>query len=160
MAKKPKVKKRPKLLKQPKRLPKHTRDLVKKLTRLFALENYDRSFQYPKEDYEGTAASVHIEEDYQRVCIKLYPVFFKDSAENQKKYLLHEFCHTITHELVNMCDKMINGTFISRDQIKTGCERTTSKATIIIENLLLGYEPAASSAYRTFGTKKKAVKKK
>lgn len=145
------TKKAPKLKpKKQKRLPPRVYTLMKELQMMFGVQNFDRSFCYKKADKDNIAMSIDIDDEYQRIHLCFYPSFWRDSAADQRQHLLHEFCHTLTHELVNRLDDFKRGTLVTPQQIKATNERATSKMTNIVENILLGKEGDVRKAYAQF----------
>jgi len=61
------------------------KDLLFDLDWMFGTAVFDRELLYVKEDEEGKIAQITVEEDYQRITIRLYPLFFtKDLVEQRK----------------------------------------------------------------------------
>ena len=103
---------------------------------MFGIKYYDRGIVYKKEDKDGIAAEISYDEPYQRVTIYIYPSFFKETILDQKKALLHEFCHLITLPSKVLTYKIIDGGHVSFDEAKNENERATSKIENLIDALL------------------------
>lgn len=134
---------------------KHIEEFLGKIDWLFGLHNYDKRIILKKEDEksadnEGIGARVSFREDYQDILVELFPLFFKESKEVQRKALLHELCHSFTlpskHQLYNFLD----GKFTTAQQIDFINERETSRIENLIEVLLTGQADYAKDAYKNY----------
>lgn len=133
-------------------------NLIRELRYLFGVQNldcYPVREQKDCEDGVHIAASVVIDEDYQRLYIYFYPCFFRARTALQRQYLLHEFCHSLTTRLLACADDLRAGKLVTPQQIKSASEEATSRATNIIECMLLGYEKDAQVAYKKYVDPKK-----
>lgn len=108
------------------------RNLVKKLSLFFGVQNMDREIRYMNDDDGDIVSYIQYEEDYQRITLKIYPVFFEKTRSTQAKCLLHEFCHTITIPVQEAAINLLNGKFHSERDIRERSEKSTSQ----IENIL------------------------
>lgn len=134
----------------PKKVPKYIIDFTNKLNRLFSLEYHDRWFDIAKEPYENSACTVMHDIEYQRLRITIYPCFWENTKENQREYLLHEYSHTITTELLSCINSLRAGTLITPQQTKSANEAATSKIKEIIEAFLRKSEPGVIAAWKDF----------
>lgn len=115
------------------KLPPHLHKLVDHLQEIFEIRNWDKHISFPVEDKEHVAASIDTEEDYQRIHITIYPLFFRESRQQQREYILHEFCHMVTHGLVHLLDEFKRGNLVTPQQVKFECERATSRMALIMD---------------------------
>lgn len=111
-------------------------DFLKDMQYMFGLQNYDRSFVYEKQDYKERAAQVEVYEDYQRIKIYIYPVFFKHTLEEQRMFLLHELTHYLTDSINEVAYNLANGRFKTDDDRKDACEKSTSMVVNILDKFL------------------------
>lgn len=133
---------------------------------LFGLQNYDRTISY--EDTEAKesgeyAASIIVEEDYQRIHIKIYPCFWNATPKNQAGYILHEFCHFLTDSLSSLTTDLMNGNFQSKEHRRMAVEKSTSSVTNVIELFLSGKRNWMKKCYTKYyavPAKKKSKKKR
>lgn len=141
----------------PKKVPKRILDLTDQLEFMFSLQNYDRViFLKKQEGKEGYTASIEVQEEYQRVTINIFPSFFEAPLNEQRQYLLHEFCHTISHPLLEVADNLRSGRLETPENVRIASEKTVSKTTEILHRLLrlkMGYARKAYAKY--LDTKKK-----
>lgn len=132
--------------------------LLEKLTQLFGVQMYDRIFticrQEKKSDSGQTAAEIEIHEDYQRIYIYFYPCFFRASLMRQRQYVLHEFCHYLTTDLLWCANHLRDDKLVTYEQIRIASEKDTSRAMNLIECLMLGDAKVEANAYAQFARKK------
>ena len=133
-------------------------ELLAQLDWLFGTAVMDRELLNIKEDEDHKMAEVTYEENYQRIIIRLYPCFHAKSLQEQRKAILHEFCHCITlpskHAMLNLLD----GKLITNDQIEFINEKETSRIENLLDRLLKGELQFASKAYNQFLDVKKVQK--
>lgn len=103
---------------------------------LFQVQNYERKLSIMKEDLDDKCAEVIFNEDYQRIQIKLFPCFFEQTLEEQRKALLHEFCHTITIPMNKLTIDFMSGKAVTEETVRTVHERSTSQIENIVDGLL------------------------
>jgi len=114
---------------------------------LFNINGFERNIVIKKEDYEERAAQICYEEDYQRITLTIYPKFFKETQEFQRKILLHELCHCLTLQSKVIACNLLDGELQTRENIKYENERLTSKIENILDGLLQGRLKYAKEAY-------------
>lgn len=141
-----------------KKIPKHIIKLVERFEMVFDLGSWDRHFILKKNDEEERAASIEVDEEYQRIYISLYPCFFNNDRVQQREYILHEFCHVISTPLVRLLDEFKVGKLVTFQQIKFESERATSRMTNILDGFLTGGYMNSKRAYAEY--LKKPVRKK
>lgn len=119
---------------------------------MFNMNNYERSVVLAERDHENHASSVDIQEDYQRITITIYPCFFgsHNSRADQRMYLLHEFVHTITHDLHECTELLFDGKLVTREQRRVASEKAVSRTTNILDSLLRGKMRYARDAYSKY----------
>lgn len=88
-----------------------------------------------KADEGNKLAEINTDHKYQEITIKIYPCFFKEKEDKQKKVLLHELCHTITADSKLASWQLLNGDLVTNERLKEINEQTTSK----IENIIWGF---------------------
>lgn len=120
-----------------KREEKRIEDFIKNLEYFSSVQNYDKNFVYKKADEDGVAASVEIDEKYQRITLNIYPCFFNHSLRHQREFLIHEFVHVLVAPLQAVADTMLQGYLVTNREYKAGLERSTSAVTEIIVRLLM-----------------------
>lgn len=138
-----------------KKIPKRISNLLIDLQQVFGVQNYDRTYTLEKKNKEHAsggdlAASITIDDEYQRLHIRIYPCFFDNSFENQRQYILHEFCHLLTDDIYDVSFKLLTGVHHTREQTRTANEKSVSKTMNIIEALLLGKMSYAREAYKAY----------
>lgn len=117
---------------------------------LFQVQNYERKLNIKKEDEDDKSAEITFNEDYQRITIKIFPCFFEQTLEEQRKALLHEFCHTITIPMNKLLVEYIDGKSITQETARMVHERSTSQIENILDGLLRGRFSYARKAYKDF----------
>lgn len=122
-------------------------DLLEGLQWMFGVQNYERSITYKESDADNYLATVKQEEDYQRISIEIYPAFWKESREDQRKTILHEFIHTWLHPLHYEACKMLEGKFSNKEMVRFAVERGTSSVENVVDSLLRGKLRYATKAY-------------
>jgi len=127
---------------------------------LFGVQNYSRTIVFEKEDYDDITAEITFNEKYQRIKIKLYPCFFKEPLEEQRKALLHEFCHVLTIPMKCLFSDFQDGKACTYETIKNTNERETSQIENILNGLLQGRLKYATTAYKNYIKVKRKCKKK
>ncbi len=133
-------------LKQKKRVD----DLLEQFDWFFGVQNYDRAIIY-KEEADGEACcAIERSEDYHRLTLKIYPIFWEEKIEDQRQYLLHEFCHCITGPLIDLLDEQRNGKLVSQEQTRHANERATSSMEHMVDALLRGKKTFMKKAYSDY----------
>lgn len=117
---------------------------------LFQVQNYDRKLTLMKENDGDKCAEVTFNEDYQRIKIKIYPCFFEETLVEQRKALLHEFCHTITIPMNKIMIDFIQGKSVTEETACNIHERSTSQIENILDGLLQGKLSYARRAYKNY----------
>lgn len=125
---------------------------------MFATKGFERKFifrEYEVEDdhlteNQGVAAEIHFDAKYQRFTISIYPPFWKMSLEEQRKGLLHEYCHTLTIGKKVLMHDMLEGKFVSSGMISSANEELTSKIENLLDSLLCGGSRYVKKAYRKY----------
>lgn len=133
-----------------KREGKRIQKFLKDFQWMFGLQNYDRTLTFAKEDKDNLAASVVIEEDYQRIKISIFPCFFENSLEHQREYLLHEFCHYLTDPVAEIACDLANGRVQTDYSRRFANEKSTSRTANIIRSLLIDNMTFAKKAYKEY----------
>jgi hypothetical protein len=120
---------------------------------MFQLNQFDRNIVIKKEEHpenNNVIADITCEENYQRVTVRVYPSFWKQSLKEQRKVLLHELCHSITLPSKNAMHNFLLGKLTTPDQIDGINETETSKIENIVDRLLQGDLRYARRAYEKF----------
>lgn len=117
---------------------------------LFECGNFDRIIVYPEKDKDHLMAEMSMEEDYQRIKLTIYPTFFKEREEDQRKALLHELSHIFTIPLSCIGKELLDGKFHSREEICFAHERAASKIENVLDALLQGRFKYAKKAYEKY----------
>lgn len=108
---------------------------LSKLDWLFGLQHYDKELIIKEKDKDDKLAEIITDHKYQNITVEIYPLFFKEKEEQQKKILLHELCHTITADSRLSAWQLLNGDLVTNERLKEINEQTTSK----IENIIWGF---------------------
>jgi hypothetical protein len=117
---------------------------------MFDLNNYAKNIVYKDEDNDDVNAEIDYDEKYQNITITIYPVFFEQKPETQRKILLHELIHGITlRSKILACD-LLDGTHITYEQIKFENEKMTARLENILDGLLRGKYKYAKDAYKDY----------
>lgn len=118
----------------------------------FDYQNFDRVINFEKNEHpkKEVVCEVINQWEYRRVIIKIYPSFFEADAEQQRGYLLHEFCHSYTDMLYDMALDLLNGKLHTHEQIRLRNEEATSRITNVIESFLLGKMKYAKDGYARY----------
>jgi hypothetical protein len=128
---------------------------------LFAIQNFDRQLTFKKTEDGEKAAEITFDERYQNIKVKIFPCFWEEKVEDQRKILLHELCHSITLPSKTMFYHFLDGeetfTKTQADEIN---EKATSKIENILDGLLRGRMAYARRAYADYVKVKKKKKKK
>lgn len=127
---------------------------------LFQIQNIQKKIEYFKEDEDSKAAEITYREDYQTINLKIYPCFFEESPEDQRKLLLHELCHTITLPMNRALIEYMQGKAITEETARVLHERATSQIENILDGLLQGRMRYALRGYKDYLDKPKKIKKR
>lgn len=130
-------------------------DFLEDMQWLFGVQNFDRGLHYARDDEgkvegERPAAAVHIDESYQRIEITIYPCFWNHSRKKQAEYLLHEFCHYITHPLASLADNLMAGKLQTQEHRTVAVERTTSTVANFVDMFLCNKLSFAKKGYNKY----------
>ena len=110
---------------------------ISQLEYMSSVQNYDKSVIYMESDNDGTAASVCIDEKYQRIDLRIYPCFFTNSLQNQREYLVHEFVHVLLLPLQDAVYDLQEGKLVTKRESDKALEKSTSAVTEILVRLLM-----------------------
>lgn len=117
---------------------------------MFGIQNFDHEIIKEKEDYNDRMAFVTTEHDYQRVTIRIYPLFFTKTKKEQRKALIHELCHTLIVQSKRDAYALLDGKLVTHDAIDDHNEEATSKIENIIDGLLQGRFTQEVKTYKKF----------
>jgi hypothetical protein len=129
-------------------------DFLDAIDWLFQVQNFERELIIKdrgcEDEENSTAADISFNERYQMMTISIYPCFFKETLERQRKMLLHELIHTITLPLKTATYGLLDGKFITKDEVDKLNERETSQFENILDALLQGKKHYAKDAYNNY----------
>lgn len=117
---------------------------------LFSVQNFEKTIVIKENNSDNLLCEISYEEDYQRITVYIYPIFFNEKPKNQRKSLLHELCHTITVPSKVLSYRLLDGKAVSFEEFKNENERATSKIENIIDGLLSGKKEYAKIAYSNY----------
>lgn len=136
---------------------KKQKDRVKALASVFdgffSIKSFERSFVWMNEDNgdgSGVAADISIDFEYQRVTIRVYPAFWKEDIDIQRKMILHEFCHILVARLQHLTEDLLAGKLRTEDEKKKVVEECTSRITHLLEMMMSGYWRDVPKAYAAY----------
>lgn len=125
-------------------------DFLQQMQWMFGLQNYDRNIEFVKEAHKDRAASIEIDEEYQRIKIKTYPQFFEHTKKDQRVFLLHEFCHYLTDSISEVAYQLHIGNFETDKNRKDACEKSTSQIVNILDKFLTDKLSFAKKEYKKY----------
>lgn len=119
---------------------------------MFSLNNFEKNIEIKSElDKEKhRTCEFSYSERYQWLTLKIWPDFFPLNSKTQRKYLLHEFCHSITLPSKTMAYDMLDGKLATHDMIDAINERATSRIENILDGLLQNKLRYAKKAYKEY----------
>ncbi len=119
---------------------KRVMSLILELAMVFDVNIAYKKISWMDEDAENCrSAEITYREDYNDIHLKVYPFFFEGDLEEQRRALLHEFCHVISLPNKSLASKLLNdGIYVTYNQFAEECERVTSKIEHIVDLLLTG----------------------
>ena len=120
---------------------------------LFGTNGFERDIVYKEHDEGERCAEINYDEPYQSIVLSIYPCFFEEKPEDQRKILLHELCHTITMPSKVAMRSLLDGQLITRYAILNINERETSRIENILDGLLQGRLLYAKKTYKNYLTK-------
>ncbi|MFA6295517.1 MAG: hypothetical protein WC666_03805 [Candidatus Paceibacterota bacterium] len=132
--------------------------LLNNLGFMFNVHNFEKEIIHEQVD-NGSLADISYEENYQRLTLRVYPCFFKQTIDEQRKTILHELCHTITLPLRTSFHEFLDGKATTKEQIKFLNERETSILENLFDLLLKGELNYAKEAYKEYVNSKNTIKK-
>lgn len=129
--------------------------LLEQLDWMFGVQNFDRSIRFEEEDELGygerkIACCIEIREMYQEMTITLFPHFFEHDMDDQRKILLHDFCHLITNKMKLIAYDLLDGKLHTPAEIHEAKEKATSQIENLLHKLLCGGMRYAKEAYREY----------
>lgn len=134
-----------------KKVPPYVYKFVDILSDMFDVGTYDLRVTLLREESEaGTACEVNVEQDYHRINIRIFPLFFTKPRTEQREFLLHEFCHTVTWDLFKLLTDLKDGKHVTEHQIKEHNERATSRMTHFLNGMMQGHYKRSRKAYKEF----------
>lgn len=118
---------------------------------MFDHGNSDLTITYAdKDDGTGTTAEVTYTSKYRRMSLVIYPNFFTDTPALQREYLLHEFCHTFSHDLKDKSHELVDGRLHTKTSLDETNEECTSRISEIMHRLMTGKYKRARGAYKRY----------
>ena len=120
---------------------------------MFNIATFDKRIiceKLDKKDNGYINAEISVDDMYRRITILLYPRFFNESLETQRRILLHELCHCITDELMTISFDLYTGKLRTKRDMEGANERTTSMIESILDLLLRGELDYLSKAYEDY----------
>jgi len=117
---------------------------------MFQTNNFDKELIWQKEDKDNIQAEIIIIEKYQKLEVYIYPRFFKEKLESQRKILLHELCHILTDKQKSCSWDLLSGKLKTFDEIKHINEQSTSQIENILDGLLQGRLTYAKKAFNKY----------
>lgn len=134
-----------------KRVPKHIQQLCNSLEKLFDLVNFERLSSIALNDNDhNSAMKIEIDREYRRYYLTYFPGFFTADKDLQRKYLLHEFCHVFTTEMLQQLDDLRSGKFVTPEEIRRASERATSRITTLCHDLLVNQWSGVKKEYKKY----------
>lgn len=131
-------------------------ELMENLDFLFGINAKSRSMVYMKEDrVEDTlerqpALDVAIEEDYNRVRIRIYPCFWEHTKDEQRKMVVHEYCHVLVSPLHQIAQNLLDGKLETTEHKRVAWEKSVTSIDYIINNFLSGEYQWAKKSYQKY----------
>lgn len=127
------------------------REFFEDIRWLFQINNFQSCIEYPTEDSDDMAAEIVFRENYQTLTLKIYPCFFEERPEEQRKIILHELCHSITIPMNKLASEFLKGDVaVTEKTLYETMERSTSQIENILDGLLQGRMTYAKNAYKNF----------
>lgn len=122
---------------------------------LFEIQNYTKTIKFPSKDEEHgdnkcTAADIVFDSIYRTVVIRIFPVFWEWSKENQAKAIIHELCHCRTGDLADCADNLLNWTLVTSEEVRHAKENTTEYMAQIFFELAIGNKKYFSEAIKEY----------
>lgn len=146
------------------KITKKLNDLLNQFDWFFSIKNYDRELFIKEKDEErenGTLlAEISFDDEYQKIDLSIYPIFFKYKPKKQRKALLHEFIHTITIPSRDQALDLLNGKLVTKKSILEENERLTSKIENLLDLLLSNNGAYMKKSYKDYMSKDKHTKEK
>ena len=124
--------------------------LLNSFDELFQLKNYDRVLCVAKYDDGETTADIAFSENYMQMTIRLYPKFFLQDKETQRKDILHEICHTITNPMHEIVLSMLDGKLMTKSISRETLEKATCQIENIVDLLLRNRRADVKKAYADY----------
>lgn len=109
--------------------------LIEKYKKEFQLGNMEWEVKYPEKDNDNIEADIVVDDRYQRITLRLYPILLKNKKDYIKAALIHEFCHVITQGQLDLLRDLHNNKQVTKDAIETANEKATS----MMANILVKY---------------------
>lgn len=135
--------------------PNYIHSFVDDMSYLFGVRHYELGLVKAKRDKDKVVAEIEHEEDYQRITITIYPTFWEQSQEEQRKFLLHEFCHTLTDPIFDVAERLRNGRVETHEHQRIANEKSVSRIANILDSLLRGKSRYARESYAKYLDPKK-----
>jgi hypothetical protein len=129
---------------------KRIKDFLEGIDWLFQVNNFEKDIIYKKEDKDDNAAMIFFDKEYQRIIVKIYPVFFKHRLKDQRKFLLHELCHYLRDDSFVAIEDLLKGKVLTSENARRINESETSVITNILDGLLQGRLKYARDAYQKY----------
>lgn len=129
---------------------KSLRSLLRDMQYLFGCQTYDRSVTIAKEAKQSYAAKIEIDEEYQRIRLTIYPCFWEATRDQQRGYIIHEFCHFLTDPLNQIAHNLLDGRLHSIQDRRDACEKSTSRIANLVVSILKDQESGAKKAFKKY----------
>lgn len=125
-------------------------NLVKELDFMFSVQYFQKTIIYMQNDDEGISCDILVERDYNRLRLRIYPIFWKQSLQEQRETLLHEYCHIITDYQNQLVHNLLDGKLVTEEMRRHANEESTSRLEALFDTLLSGGMDYAKKAYKNY----------
>lgn len=114
---------------------KRIRSYLEEARKALFLQHWDFSLEYAKEDVTERGYNVDAEcsakWEYEEATIVMYPGFWKQSPDYQRRAIFHEVAHCITQPINIIFRAMVNGEIVTQAEKCRLNEWMTSKIAVI-----------------------------
>lgn len=129
-------------------------NLMSDLDFLFGINAKNRELRYKDSDKKvndiSTICEILVEEDYNRVTIYIYPIFWDKDQKERASSIIHEYCHILVNPLHDVAQNLIDGKLETWEHKRVAWEKSVCSIEYLITGFLSGKFKWAKKSFNSY----------